>query len=573
MAVTGEWVVRLEPDAPPRVEGPAPESAERGGVRVSLEGTVFGSDAPAEAVLRSYLDRGRAAFPSLRGRFSLVVWDGGRRELFALRDPTGARPLFHARGAGGTLLISPSMDALARAPGVDRELDPLYLAGQFVMGIPSAPHETAFRGIRRLPAGVLLCARGSTESIHRYWRLPDERVAPGDVQEQFNALVEQAVHRCQGDGRAAVMLSGGIDSALVAAASTRIGAEPPLALAVLNPTPQADEERTQRAVASALGLEILAVAPEDVVPAGQMLTRSLELMPVPSWPAGALQCVGDELMRQARELGCTSVLDGNGGDEWLVPFDALAGERLIRGDVMTVRDMHQAWPYFHPGASGRDLVRHLVWDGSLRRMAEIAARRALPGPLSARLWRRTRERRAGRLPGWLLPGRGRDLAQWSIDRRQRVSIRNMHRDEKRFLLGAPYTSALMESHVSTRARTGIALCSPLWDADLVAFLASLPQRALVGGGQAKALALGYLAPHLPFARRWPPKTFGDSVIAAVLRREGAAALRSLRGMPALSDLGVVDHHLLQQRVGSPAVRGELDHWSAMAVEAWLRRRL
>lgn len=562
------WLVRLSPGTVPQAVGTPPSVAERDGLKVFAQGTVFGAAAPADAVLDAYRRSGRAAFAGLRGRFSAIVWDAARDELLATRDPLGIGPLFHARDGGGALLISPWAAVLRAQDGVGREIDPLYVGGQLIVGLPAFAEETPFPAVRRIPAGHLLRARGRSVTVERYWDLPEERPAPADVHERFAELLEQAVRRAQGEGRAAIMLSGGIDSALIAAASARVGGEPPLALAILNPTPEADEERSQRTVAGELGLELVAVAPDDVIPAGEILPRALRLgAPL---PAGVLQPVGDELMRRARDAGCSAIVDGNGGDEWLMPFTSLAGERIVRLDPRAVRDMHGAWPYLFPEASPRDLARLLVWDGGLRPLAHGAVRRSLPASGKARLHRRRVERAAARFPGWLLPGRRERLAEWSIERFPRGSMFRLHRAEKRDVLTSSYTTALAESHEATRHRTGVELVSPIWDADLVAFLASLPQATLVAGGRPKSLALRYLEPVISLTRGWPAKTFGDSVVTEMLEREWDAAWRFLGGTPKLEHLGVVAGRQAGDQVVPGFSRQKMATWDVMAVEAWLR---
>ena len=78
-------------------------------------------------------------------------------------------------------------------------------------------------------------------------------------------MLQRAVERGVGSGPAGVYLSGGLDSASVAAAAADVsrsrGLPAPLALLVLLRGTQADEETTQRIVAQALGLHQLARTP------------------------------------------------------------------------------------------------------------------------------------------------------------------------------------------------------------------------------------------------------------------------------------------------------------------------
>lgn len=567
--MTQDWLVRLPRDGEPEVVAGTLATAAARDVTVLFDGTLFDEAEPAAALLDAYLRSGPRAFPRLRGRFTLLVWDGRAGELHALRDPTGMRPLFHAAGSGGELL-APSIDALLAAPGVARDADPLYVAGQLIMALSSHPDETAFPAVRRVPPGHVLRVRGGRATSGLYWDPFGEVAAGRDTDERFGELLERAVRRA--GRRPAVMLSGGIDSALVATAAARTSAAP-VALSILNPTPEADESWAQRRVAAELGVEQLAAAPADVVPAGEILTRSVELAPAWAWPPGALQSVGVDLASQAAAKGCDVLLTGDGGDEWLMPFASLAPPRLLRLDLRTIRDLHGAWGYLSPGVSGARLARGVAWRGTLRPMARAALLRAAPAGVRARLERRMRDRAAASFPEWLLPGRRGDLAQWWIERYPRGPLLAMHEVEKRHLQSAPFASALMESQRSIARRCGLDVVSPLWDADVVAFAASLPPERLIQGGVAKALARTYMRPHLSFADRWPAKTFGDSVVARMLETEGEAAWRRLAGVTALTQLGAVDPNLLSCLFTGRQGRRSLRAWDVVSVEGWLRTRL
>ena len=99
-------------------------------------------------------------------------------------------------------------------------------------------------------------------AVRRYWR-PGHKasageVTPGDAVERLEELLDQAVRRATSLGRLGIFLSGGVDSAVVAASATRVGRAgslpDPLALSLVYPDPEASEERTQRTVADQLGI-------------------------------------------------------------------------------------------------------------------------------------------------------------------------------------------------------------------------------------------------------------------------------------------------------------------------------
>ena len=160
----------------------------------------------------------------VRGEFVLAAWDPRHRALSLHADHLGARPLRYAATADGFAFASEAT-ALVGLPGISAELDPLVIAG---MWYPAALdldlHETSFRDVRSLPPGhVLRWSPGRAPVMERIWRLSAPPTLPIDSPEAaaqgfrdvFGQAVSEAMH---GHPRAALVLSGGIDSAAILAA-------------------------------------------------------------------------------------------------------------------------------------------------------------------------------------------------------------------------------------------------------------------------------------------------------------------------------------------------------------------
>ena len=77
-----------------------------------------------EKLLRKACGRwGRDLGNHLYGSFSLVLWDGDRRELVCIRDPLGIKPLYYARLPEGELLCGADIRVIANDPRYKKELD------------------------------------------------------------------------------------------------------------------------------------------------------------------------------------------------------------------------------------------------------------------------------------------------------------------------------------------------------------------------------------------------------------------------------------------------------------------
>ena len=241
------------------------------------------------------LAAGRATAPSK------AEWSPSTRTLRLVRDRTGRHPLFYAR-VGPTLVASTDLRALLREPGVSRAPSAVVVA-EWLLERNGRPEETLIDAVRRVPAGhVLTLADGQPENVHREWKPPETGTFPGEASARFGATLEEAVGGVL-DGPAAVFLSGGIDSAAVAAAAATVssarGLPPPLALCA--DIEGSSEATTQRAVADALGLELVE---RSFGPAPGRLQEALEITGTSLWPVdSAWAVVFEQLLTDARRGG------------------------------------------------------------------------------------------------------------------------------------------------------------------------------------------------------------------------------------------------------------------------------
>jgi asparagine synthase (glutamine-hydrolysing) len=180
----------------------------------------------AELILHAYHAWGEACVDRLIGDFAFAIWDGRARRLFCARDQFGATPFYYAQ-AGGALLVSNTLNALRLHPGVPDTLDEETISEYLLFGLYPASEGTTFSAIRRLRPAHTLTAHGGRVQIRRYWSAPEsvELVRykrPEEYVERFRALFDQAVGDRLRTGAVAAHLSGGMDSASIAATAHRL---------------------------------------------------------------------------------------------------------------------------------------------------------------------------------------------------------------------------------------------------------------------------------------------------------------------------------------------------------------
>jgi len=192
---------------------------------LEARGHAFDSRCDVEVLLplyREYWEREGPHFVDrLDGMFAFALWDAAERRLVLARDRVGQKPLVYAHGPHGIAFAS-EFGALAHDCDLDRRPDEQALAD--LLAFRCIPHpRSAWRGASKLPpAHVLVVEQGRTQ-LTRYWRLPpgpEQATTPRweEAVEQVDALLGDAVRkRLMSDVPLGVLLSGGLDSAAVAA--------------------------------------------------------------------------------------------------------------------------------------------------------------------------------------------------------------------------------------------------------------------------------------------------------------------------------------------------------------------
>lgn len=193
-------------------------------LRAKLEslGVSVRSSGDTEVLLHALVAWGEKALDELDGMFAFAFYHAKSRRVLLARDPFGIKPLYVAR-AQKAFVFASEVRAVLASGLVPDDLDPAGIASFFAYGAPQDPL-TVHRAIHSFPAGscewIGSDAAAQPPRGRRYWRFPDvvgiadEAKAVRTVQLQLNAAVRD---QCISDVPLGVFLSGGIDSAALAA--------------------------------------------------------------------------------------------------------------------------------------------------------------------------------------------------------------------------------------------------------------------------------------------------------------------------------------------------------------------
>ncbi len=177
----------------------------------------FQSETDSEVAFRLYLKLGDDFVHHLRGMFSIVLYDFETKRLKAWRDRLGMKPFYYAFD-GKTFVFSSEMKGIFATGLVEKAVNYQGLAYSMYLATCPAPL-TIYKGVHALEAGFMLEYSLEKEIIttNNYWHLtysPSKMVIPfSEFSDDMAALCR--LHQT-GDVPKAIMLSGGIDSGLMA---------------------------------------------------------------------------------------------------------------------------------------------------------------------------------------------------------------------------------------------------------------------------------------------------------------------------------------------------------------------
>jgi asparagine synthase (glutamine-hydrolysing) len=356
-------------------------------LRAELQGHghQFQSRTDTEILLAGYRQWGEGLLDRITGMFAFALWDGPRRRLLCARDRMGKKPLYFAQlprpGAPPLFAFASELKGLVHAPGFSRALDPAAISRYLVHEYVPPPH-TIFAAARKLDAGERLVLDLGQDAhaqpqVSRYFRLPlapeKTAAAPADL---WTLLLRAVERRLVGDVPLGIFLSGGIDSAAVAAAATRlVGPVDTFSIAVDQPS--FDESPHARLVARHLGTR----HHEERLTAANMLALWPEVTRQLDEPLADASLIPTlQLCRFARQH-VTVALGGDGGDELFAGYPTFAADRLA-GPLL---DHVPALPALLGRAADALPARdgYLSLDLKLRQLARGGAE---PGPVRHQRW-------------------------------------------------------------------------------------------------------------------------------------------------------------------------------------------
>ena len=277
-----------------------------------LAGFEFRTNNDCEVVGPAFHKYGVECFMRMTGMWASAVYDPRTRELTLARDVHGKKPLFYAT-QGSEIAFSSSSQIAASRSG-DNRLDMSEVAAYFSLG-HSRPSNTLYSGVREVPKNSALTL--SKGSVVRRSTISQGRSNAGTLNSKWiekisNALIQSTADRLMADGTPGIFLSGGADSAAVAAALRSCSDDSVPAYILDLPEAGYSESEVATTHARLMGLEPVIVkgSLEELAKQAMRVGESFDQ------PMSDPACLGVmSLSEAANETGTKFVLTGDGADE------------------------------------------------------------------------------------------------------------------------------------------------------------------------------------------------------------------------------------------------------------------
>ena len=519
------------------------------------------STGDAEVMLAAFAAWGLDAVSRFVGMFAVALWHEPTRRLHLLRDRLGIKPLYY-RWDGRVLAFGSELKALRAfdtwAPAIDRAALVDYLRYGYI-----ADPQTIYEQVRTVPPAhhLTLDARGDVE-LHRYWSPLDHvghRIGRAEdaLADELEALLVDACASCMiADVPVGVLLSGGVDSSVVAALLQRRGGARLTTFTIGFDRPDYDESADAAAVARHLGTDHRSRTLR-VDDARHPLTRWGEIY---DQPFGDESGIATLFVAQLAAERVKVVLSADGGDELFGGYASYAAAlrqwEWIRHVPLRAR---------HPAAAAIDGIDHWL-GGRAPTLATIGSRLGArgAGEIFDRALPHFGDRELTALVG-LAPRTRASAMDYPGEGDAPLCLWDLHH----YLPGDVLTKvdrATMAARIEGR--------EPLLDHRLVEFACSLPLDMRRGPLGAKHLLRTVLHRHVPPAlvdrpkrgfaipvKEWLATDLGGLVDAhlepSALARQG------------LFDPGLVGGYRRRLQAGDASVRQRV--WLLLAFQLWHAR--
>lgn len=324
----------------------------------------FRSRTDSEVLVHGYEQWGEALVDRLCGMFAFAVWDARKNSLFLARDPMGIKPLYYWWGPDGGFHFASEVKAFRALSGFHPAPNRRMLRQFLELNFLSDEHQSSLEGVSKLPAGHTLTVTRA-DVVGRRRPRPSRFFTPPAVEPLscpeeepdrradclYNVLDLVVRQHLIADVPVGILLSGGLDSSVVAALASRHTRVRTISMAFADSS--IDERPFARIVSRHIGSEHeeVVIRPEEVAGDLEQAVWFIDDL------FGDYGTISTRLLYQrCRNAGVKVVLVGEGADEL---FGGYPNYTLCGGEATDGRSFSRRALRLYQWYSGRRWGREL----------------------------------------------------------------------------------------------------------------------------------------------------------------------------------------------------------------------
>ncbi|DAB39837.1 MAG TPA: asparagine synthase (glutamine-hydrolyzing) [Sulfurovum sp. UBA12169] len=289
------------------------------------EGYIFHSHTDTEVILASYDKWGQGCVNRFNGMWAFAIYDKEKNIIFCSRDRFGVKPFYYAEVDGKFVFGSEIKQLLEFYE--ERFVNKKNLMDYLVIGYENHTNETFFENIFKLQQShnLIYDLINNRFEIKRYYDIEQRELnldLTSSVNEYRSNLMDSIKLRLRSDVKVGTCLSGGLDSSAIAAIASDIyrskATDKFIAIHAQSSEKTSDESFFAQEVSSSSDLDL-----NIIEPSGEDFSNRIDdVIYTQEEPFGGPSIFMQYfVMKKAKEIGCTVLLDGQGGDETLVGYE------------------------------------------------------------------------------------------------------------------------------------------------------------------------------------------------------------------------------------------------------------
>lgn len=288
-------------------------------------GYTFRSHTDTEVILASYDKWGEECVNKFNGMWAFAIYDKEKEIFFCSRDRFGVKPFYYTEINGKFVFGSEIKQLLAFYD--ERYVNKKILMDYLVIGYENHTNETFFENIFKLEQShnLIYDLKTNNFEIKRYYDLKKEELRLDEklsIKAYSSKLIDAITLRLRSDVKVGTCLSGGLDSSTIAAIASNIYNSRTndrfIAIHAKSSQKSSDESLFAQEVANYCNLNLKTIEPT----LDEFINCMDDVIYTQEEPFGGPSIFMQYfVMKKSKELGCTVLLDGQGGDETLIGYE------------------------------------------------------------------------------------------------------------------------------------------------------------------------------------------------------------------------------------------------------------